>query len=115
MAVTPGSPGRWGRRLASNAALLSWNWISGNTRLGEAIMVTRKLLLTPKEAGIVLSISRSKIYELIQSGALESIRIDGCRRIPVEAVEGYVRRLIKAAADQQADPAPARPSGQEVA
>jgi len=32
-----------------------------------------------------------------------------------QAVERYVRRLIEAAGDQQADPASVRPSGQEVA
>ncbi len=41
-----------------------------------------------------LAISRSKLYELLASGAIASIRIDGSRRIPVTALEDYVSRLL---------------------
>jgi hypothetical protein len=34
-----------------------------------------------------------KLYELLRAGIIESVRIDGCRRVPREAVEGFVRRL----------------------
>ena len=52
-----------------------------------------KLLLTPVEAAAVLSISRSKLYELMAAGRIPSVRIDGCRRVPVTALENYVERL----------------------
>ncbi|MET9241370.1 hypothetical protein [Nonomuraea sp. NPDC003709] len=37
-----------------------------------------------------MSISRSKLYQLIASGAVDSIRIDGARRIPVSALTDYI-------------------------
>lgn len=52
-----------------------------------------KLLLTPEETAEVMGIGRSKVYELLREGALESVRIGGSRRVPTAAVEEYVRRL----------------------
>lgn len=52
------------------------------------------LLLTVPEAAEALAISRSKLYELLASGAIASIRIDGSRRIPLTALEEYVSRLL---------------------
>jgi excisionase family DNA binding protein len=53
-----------------------------------------RLLLTVPEAAETLAISRSKLNELLASGAIASIRIDGSRRIPVAALEEYVSRLL---------------------
>ena len=52
-----------------------------------------KLLLTPVEAAEALSISRSKLYELLASGQLQSVKIDGCRRIAVATLKTYVDGL----------------------
>jgi excisionase family DNA binding protein len=57
-----------------------------------------KLLLTVPEAAKALSISRSKLYELLASGAVRSIRIDGSRRIPLNALNAYIETLMKEAA-----------------
>lgn len=53
-----------------------------------------RLLLTVPEAAEALAISRSRLYELLASGAVASIRIDGSRRIPLTALEEYVSRLL---------------------
>ena len=53
-----------------------------------------RLLMTVPEAAEALAISRSKLYELMASGAIASIRIDGSRRIPLTALEEYVSRLL---------------------
>jgi excisionase family DNA binding protein len=53
-----------------------------------------RLLLTIPEAAAALAISRSKLYELLTAGLVRSVRIDGSRRIPVEALEAYVACLI---------------------
>ncbi|MGB6580128.1 MAG: excisionase family DNA-binding protein [Streptosporangiaceae bacterium] len=53
-----------------------------------------KILLTVPEAASTLAISRSKLYELLAAGSIRSVRIDGSRRIPVEALEAYVARLL---------------------
>jgi excisionase family DNA binding protein len=53
-----------------------------------------RLLLTVPEAAESLAISRSKLYELIAAGLVRSVRIDGSRRVPVEALETYVATLL---------------------
>jgi len=53
-----------------------------------------RLLLTVPEAAEALAISRSKLYELLATSAVASIRIDGSRRIPLSALEEYVSRLL---------------------
>ena len=57
-----------------------------------------KLLLTVREAADMLGIGRSKTYELINRGALRSVQIDGCRRVPAQALEEYVSELTGKAA-----------------
>jgi excisionase family DNA binding protein len=45
-----------------------------------------------------MAISRSKLYELLASGAVASIRIDGSRRIPLATLETYIDSLLRAEA-----------------
>jgi excisionase family DNA binding protein len=52
-----------------------------------------KLLLRPEEAAEVLSIGRSRLYELLGSGELDSVRIGTSRRVPAEELVRYVERL----------------------
>jgi excisionase family DNA binding protein len=52
-----------------------------------------KLLLTPEEAAEVLSVGRSKLYQLISAGTLRSVRIDKSRRVPMSALVELVQRL----------------------
>ena len=44
--------------------------------------MTEPILLTATGAARALGIGRSKLYELLQTGVLESIHIGACRRIP---------------------------------
>ena len=53
-----------------------------------------RLLLTVPEAAEALAISRSKLYELIAAGLIRSVRIDGSRRVPVEALQTSVAQLL---------------------
>ena len=55
-------------------------------------------LLTPEQAARLLAISRSKIYELMRAGRLDAIKIDGSRRVPVEAVDEFIARARTEAA-----------------
>jgi excisionase family DNA binding protein len=52
-----------------------------------------KLLLTPEDAADLLSIGRSKLYELLGDGRLTSVRIDGSRRVPMSALIEFVDSL----------------------
>lgn len=56
-------------------------------------MSVEKLLLKPEEAAEVLSIGRSKVYELIGTGELASVRIGTSRRVPADALVEFVTRL----------------------
>lgn len=51
------------------------------------------LLLKPEEVAECLSVSRSKVYELMRAGALESVRIGASRRVPRTAVNAFVEHL----------------------
>jgi excisionase family DNA binding protein len=51
------------------------------------------LLVCPEDAARVLGVGRTKVYELIHSGALRSVRVGGLRRIPVAALAEFVARL----------------------
>ena len=51
----------------------------------------QKLLLTLPEAGRALAISRSKMYDLLNSGHLPSVHIGRSRRVRVSDVEIFVK------------------------
>lgn len=55
-------------------------------------------LLTVPEVMARLKLGRSKVYDLIRSHRLASIKIDGARRIPAHAVTNFVLGQIEEAA-----------------
>ncbi len=59
--------------------------------------VMDKLLLTTTEAAKALGIGRSKVYELLQTGQLTSVRIGASRRVPADAVHTFVANLQRTA------------------
>jgi len=52
-----------------------------------------RLLVSPEIASDLLCIGRTKLYELLASGEIESVRLGSCRRIPMRALEDFVSRL----------------------
>jgi excisionase family DNA binding protein len=64
-------------------------------RSGESVS---RLLYRVSEAASALGLSRTKVYELISSGTLPAVRIDGARRIKAADLEAFVRSLGKDAA-----------------
>jgi excisionase family DNA binding protein len=60
----------------------------------------RRYLLTPQEAAQSLGVGRTTVFRLLRTGDLASVLIGGCRRIPVTAIEDYLRTIT---------PGPARP------
>jgi excisionase family DNA binding protein len=60
--------------------------------------MVERLLLTPTEAAQALGIGRSKLYELLRSGAVPSVRIGTCRRIPADALAAVIAQLSEVAA-----------------
>jgi excisionase family DNA binding protein len=51
------------------------------------------MLLKPEEVADYLNVGRSKVYELMRAGDLESVRIGTCRRVPRAAVDSYIEAL----------------------
>lgn len=54
----------------------------------------RPLLVTPEEAAEILRIGRSKVYDLIRTGRLRSVKVDGSRRIPMACLDEFVAGLV---------------------
>ena len=50
------------------------------------------LLLRPLEVAELLGISKSKVYELLASGALPSIRIGSSIRVPVAELKKWIAK-----------------------
>jgi excisionase family DNA binding protein len=62
-----------------------------------------RMLLTPTEAAEALGIGRSKLYELLRSGAVPSITIGACRRM----IASDLTAVIESLRDAQVRPASA--------
>ena len=52
-----------------------------------------KLLYDVNEASIMTSLGRSKLYELMATGEVESVKVGKRRLIPAEALERFVQGL----------------------
>lgn len=57
------------------------------------VATRRALLLRPEQVARVLNIGRSKVFDLIRSGQLRSVKAGGSRRISASALREYVARL----------------------
>ncbi|MDI2128742.1 helix-turn-helix domain-containing protein [Yinghuangia seranimata] len=52
-------------------------------------------LLTVPEVMARLRLGRSKVYDLIRSRRLTSVKIDACRRIPASALDAFMSVLLE--------------------
>lgn len=50
--------------------------------------------MTAEEATDCLKVGRCKVYDLIRTGELQSIKIGRLRRIPVDAVREFASKLL---------------------
>ena len=55
-----------------------------------------RVLLSVEEAADRLSLSRTRVYALLGTGAIRSVRVGRLRRIPAEALTKFVAQLIDA-------------------
>ena len=58
-----------------------------------------KLLYRPKEAASALGIGRDKLYDLMRSGRLRSVKDGGARFITADALAMYIAMLEAEASD----------------
>ena len=54
-----------------------------------------RLLCSVTRAAQLLDMSRSKLYELLASGEVASVKIGGSRRIALDELRDYVLRLSR--------------------
>lgn len=52
-----------------------------------------RVLFTVEESARALGIGRTRMFELINDGAVETVLIGRLRRIPVDALDAFVSRL----------------------
>jgi excisionase family DNA binding protein len=68
--------------------------------------VPRRVLYRVEEAVVLLSLSRSQLYELIRSGRLQTVREGRVRLVPGAALDAYVSLLtVEAKANSGGDAA----------
>jgi excisionase family DNA binding protein len=56
------------------------------------IIPTPRVMLSVTEAAQCLSIGRTTMYELIHSGAIETVHIGRLRRVPADCLTEFVER-----------------------
>ncbi len=61
-----------------------------------------KLLVPVEEAAAILSLGRSKVFELVAAGEIESLKVGRRRLIPRQALDAYVQRQREAQAAEVA-------------
>ena len=53
------------------------------------------LLLRPAEAAVAIGVSRSRLYQLLASGELPSVRLGRTVRVPVAALQAWIAEHLK--------------------
>lgn len=56
--------------------------------------MTERLAYRITEFAEALGVSRSKGYEIVASGEVPSIKVGGCRRVPVESARAYIAHQL---------------------
>ena len=84
--------------LGMEQAVIEWSNVAPSLATPSASRAERseeymeKLLLSPAEA---LNVGRSRVYDLMRTRQLPSVRIGKSRRVTVAAVHAYVERLAE--------------------
>ena len=53
----------------------------------------QRLLLRPEEAARALGLSRARVFQLLATGELGSVKIGASRCVPIADLQGFVERL----------------------
>jgi excisionase family DNA binding protein len=60
----------------------------------KTIQAASKLLYTPEDVAELLSMSRTRVYALLRSGLIGSIKEGRARLVPLSELEAYVQRRL---------------------
>jgi len=58
-----------------------------------------RVLLTPEEVADALHVGRCTVYDLLRTNQLQSFKIGKLRRIPVDAVHEFIKRMAEESGD----------------
>ena len=61
-----------------------------------------RVLYRVEDAAELLSVSRTRIYELIRSDQLRTVQVGKSRRVPARSLDDYVARLMRGSAGRGA-------------
>lgn len=53
------------------------------------------LLLKVEETARLLNIGRTRVYDLLRTGQLSSVKIFGARRVPLTSIHLYIETLLQ--------------------
>jgi len=62
-------------------------------RQAKEVTGVEQLLYSVREAAGIVGVGKSKMWELVARGEIESIKVDALRKIPADALTAYVERL----------------------
>ena len=65
----------------------------GPNHAGKEEWIMERLLLSPDQVAEALGVCRSRVYDLMRTRVLPSVKIGRARRVPVSAVRAYVDQL----------------------
>lgn len=57
-----------------------------------------RVLYRIDEAAELLSVSKSRVYELVRSGQLRTVKVGKSHRVPARSLDEYVARLLRGSA-----------------
>lgn len=60
------------------------------------IVQMEPLAVSVEEAAALLSLGRTTVYELLNAGEIPSFRVGKARRVPIEGLREWVRRVSEA-------------------
>lgn len=63
--------------------------------------MTEKMLLRASELVDALGVSRAKVYEMIASGELPSVRIGRSVRVPAASLERWIEVRLQTSSDER--------------
>lgn len=62
-------------------------------QITEGSSLVRRKLYRVEEVAEVLNVGRTKVFDLIRSGELASVKVGGSRRVTEQAIDDYIARL----------------------
>lgn len=62
-------------------------------QITEGTSPVRRKLYRVEQVAEVLNVGRTKVFDLIRSGQLASVKVGGSRRVTEQAIDDYIGRL----------------------